>query len=208
MLAVQRQVVEELVHQQPGQEADIGAPALQNGGRGRRAVQGLLVLALDEAAHVLEDDVAARALGQTMGDLLADDLVGVFAEPLGLRVGDLDDLHRDPFLVEEQPTVLGIGSVLGADTAFVGAHLAPRRFGTGRWGKPFPEAHLPGWGLDVAALGLLPEQLALEPRQLVFELGNALLVAGTLGGPVRGRFRSLGGVHGHGAILPDSFDGD
>ena len=64
MLAIQRQVIEELVDDQPGEEAHIGTPALQHRDRGRRTVQGLGVLALDERAHVLEDDVAARALGR------------------------------------------------------------------------------------------------------------------------------------------------
>lgn len=54
--------------------------------------------------------------GEAVADLLADDLVILGHERLGLRIGDHDDLDRDPLGVEEQ-RFLAIA---------LGGRLAPR----------------------------------------------------------------------------------
>ena len=94
VLAVQRKVPRELVDQQPGDEAHIGAAALDDAHRRRRTVQRLRLPQLDQRAHVLEHDIAARALRQAVAGLLADDLVVLGAEVLHFGVGHLDRDHR------------------------------------------------------------------------------------------------------------------
>ena len=73
VLAVQRQVIQELVGQHAGQQAYVRHAALQHVGRCRHRVQGLGVAALANLAHVLQHGVTAGALRQPPGDLLADD---------------------------------------------------------------------------------------------------------------------------------------
>jgi hypothetical protein len=57
VLAIQRQVLEDLLHDQPDEEADIGPPPFEHAHRSRRAVQALSIPALDQGAYVLEDAV-------------------------------------------------------------------------------------------------------------------------------------------------------
>jgi hypothetical protein len=115
VLAIQRQVVEEFVDDQPGEEADIGAPALQHPRRGRGAGEDLGVLDLDERSHVLEYHIAARALG----DPLADDLVGLGGQSGDRGVGNIDGLYRHPLGIEEQRRLralaLGLGRTLALE---------------------------------------------------------------------------------------------
>ena len=199
VLAVQRQVIEELVDDQAGEKADIGAPAFEYARRGRGAGQGLGVLDLDDLAHVLEHHVAARALGEAVGDLLGDDIVGLGGQSDDLGVGHRDGLHRDPLGVEEQRRLLTFG--LGRAAALVGGDRLGRRRGRGWPAQTLAQGHLLGWGLDEAPLGLLAEDLALEPGDLTFQIGNACHQQGALGDPF-GRGFDSGQGWGHGRILP------
>ena len=132
VLAIQRQVVEELVDDQAGEEAHIRAPALQHRRRGARTGQGGCLLELDHRAHVPEHHVAARALGQAMGHLLADDLIGVRRQVGDRRIGDRDGLHRHPLRVEEQRWLLALVFAAHAPAPLVGGHRLGGYNGRGR----------------------------------------------------------------------------
>jgi len=163
VLAVQRQVPAELVQQHASNEADVGTAALDDARRRARTVQGLCVAALDHRAHVLEHDKAARALRQTVADLLTDDLVLLGRQTLCLRVGDLNDLHRHLGLVEERRRrcpLMG-GNDLG------GVVLIARRC---QIAQQLSEVHLLRIDRSHKALALVAEDLALEPLDLAFEL--------------------------------------
>jgi hypothetical protein len=169
VLAIQRQVIEELVDDQPGEEAHIGTPALEHRRRGGRAGQGGRFHQLDHRAHVLEHHVAARTLSQAMGHLLADHRVGLGGQVGDLGVGQPDGLHRHPRGIEEQGRLLDLGTL--AAPALVGGDRLGG-LGTGRGAAQISaEGQLLGRGLEVAALGLLAEQLAFEPLQLAPQLG-------------------------------------
>ena len=102
MLPVERQMPGKLVEQQADDEAHVGAAAFDDANRRRRAMDRFALPELDHRAHVLEDHVAARALRQTVADLLADDLVRVRRQPFDLGVGDGDRLDRCAGVVKEQ----------------------------------------------------------------------------------------------------------
>lgn len=168
-------MVAELVDQQPCDEAHIGAAALDDPQRGRRAVQGLRIEPLDDGPHVLEHDEAARALRQAVADLLADHLVLPGLQALRFGVGHLDGLHRHLGLVEER----GLASLVGE----VAPGLAPRvrRHGAGGIGllgghdkivQQLPEVHLLWIGCGDEALALLAEQLPPEPVDLMLQIGD------------------------------------
>ena len=175
MLAVQRQVVAELVDDQADDEAHVGAAALQHTERRGRTVQRQRVAALDHGAHVLDHDVAAGALCQAVTDLLTDDLVLFWLQTLGLGVGNLDDLHGHLGLVEERRFATLVGEVAAALAALVRRHG-----GGGLWGRAgrrqfaqqLTQVHLLRLGLGSVALALLAEQLAFEPIELVLQRGN------------------------------------
>jgi hypothetical protein len=87
VLAVQGLVVAELVGDNPRNEAHIGPAPLDDAHRGCRTGDHLGIAALDHRAHVLEDDVAARTLGEAVADLLADHLVLIRGEPVDSGLG-------------------------------------------------------------------------------------------------------------------------
>lgn len=130
VLAVQRLVVAELVGDESGHEAHVGAAALDDAGRRRRAVQRLGVAALDRRTHVLEDHVAARALREPETRLLANHLVLIRGESVDFRVRHGDRLDRHPRLVEEQRGVVARGVIGGAGPSGVGATSLPGVSGT------------------------------------------------------------------------------
>ena len=173
VLAIQRQVVEELVDDQAGEEAHVGPPALKHAGRRRCTMQGGVVRALDDRTDVFQDDVAARALGEAVGDFLADDFIGVGGQPggLGVRQGN----HFDRYLcgIEEQRGLLAVAARGAA--AGVGRHRLGRRRVWGGTGQPLAQGQLLGRRIKVAALGLLTKDLALQPGQLVLQLGDPRL---------------------------------
>ena len=95
MLAVQGQVIRELVDQHSGEEAHVGSGALQHIRRRRWGENRLGVEALDDLAHVLQHHVAARLLREPETHLLADDLALCLRNRLNRRVPHLNGLDRD-----------------------------------------------------------------------------------------------------------------
>jgi hypothetical protein len=201
VLAIQRQVVEKFVDDQAGEEADIGAPALQHARRGGGTGQGRGVLDLDDRSHVLEYHIAARALGEAVGDLLGNDLVGLGGQPGDRGVGHIDGLYRHPLGIEEQRRLRALAFGLGRAAALVGGDRLGRQRSRRRGAQPLAQGHLLGWGLDVAPLGLLAEELALKPGDLAFKIGDTCHQQGALGGPF-GRGCDSGQGRRHGRILP------
>jgi hypothetical protein len=169
VLAVQRQVPGELIKQQTDEEAHVGAAPVDHARRRRRAVERLRVAALDQRAHVLEDHVAARALGQAVADLLPDHLVLVRREPLDIRVGHGDGLDRYAGFVEEQRSVvLVVGEVAAWRTPRVAGHRLVVGLGRLRKGE-LAQVHLRRVRGKRALLALLAEELATEPLELVLD---------------------------------------
>ncbi len=171
VLAIQRQVVAEFVHQHPDQKTDIHHAAFQHVGRRRGGHNALVVQDLVDRAGVFEDDVAARALGQAVGDLLADAHAQLGRDGLDLGVCDRNDLPRH-VLAKAQARVSD-GPVPGL-LALVGDRLGGGFFR--RWRLLYTEGReqiaLYG-GVDVPGLlGLSAEQLAFEPLQLLLHDGK------------------------------------
>lgn len=75
MLAIEREVIPQLVDSQPSQDTDIGETALQHRRRHGRTGQGSRLLALDDGPEVLEDDIRPGTLRQPLGDLLANHFI-------------------------------------------------------------------------------------------------------------------------------------
>ena len=94
MLAVQGQVVNELVDQQTGQKTDVGQAALEHRARRRHLAEGGRRLVVHHRAAVLEHHVAARALRQAARDLVVDHLVLLGVRTGQLRRRQLDHLDR------------------------------------------------------------------------------------------------------------------
>ena len=180
VLPVQRKLPRELVHQQPDDEAHIGAAALDDAQWCRRAVQRLRVVALDHRAHVLQDHVAAGSLRQAVAGLLADHLVLVGTELLRLGVGHLDRDHRHLAVVEERRVRTVVGEVAARPAPRVRGHLMLAGIAARRHGQVLPEhlaqVHLLRIGHRHKALALAAEQLALEPLELPFQRLDLLLV--------------------------------
>jgi hypothetical protein len=99
------------------------ARLLDDAHRGCRTGDHLGIAALDHRAHVLEDDVAARTLGEAVADLLADHLVLIRGEPVGFRIGHIDGLNGHPCFVEEQRRLALCGAIGAARPARVGGNL-------------------------------------------------------------------------------------
>jgi hypothetical protein len=74
--AIQRLVVLIFIRQHAGQEADVGPATLDHARGRRRGHQPPALAQLDQRADVLEHHVGGGALGQAVGDLLPDALVG------------------------------------------------------------------------------------------------------------------------------------
>ena len=162
-------MVDELVDQETGQNTHVGQAVLEHGARRRHFTEAGGRLVLDHRAAVLQHHVAAGALGEAAGDLVIDDLVLLGVGTGELRRRQLDHLDRDVG-TEAQPLVGDAGLVprLGYPAGVVdllGGDDRRRRGGVAEQGL---EPELVGVG-DQAALGLLAEQLALEPGQLLAE---------------------------------------
>jgi hypothetical protein len=93
--------------------------------RGGQTEDLLAVLELDHRAAVLEDLVAARALGEAVGDFLADHLVLIRREALDVGVHQHDRLHRDLRLIEELELLAALGPIGLRHAPGVGGDVAP-----------------------------------------------------------------------------------
>ncbi|KXW57035.1 hypothetical protein FEMY_24470 [Ferrovum myxofaciens] len=109
MLAIQGQVVQEFIHDHARQETHIGTAVIQDALGGRSADQSLGFLEFDDGTHILEDHITGRTLGQAVRDLLADDLVLRWIQPLCLFAGQGDGFHGEFGFVEEQSIFSGRG---------------------------------------------------------------------------------------------------
>jgi hypothetical protein len=85
VLAIQRQVVGELVDQQAGDEAHVRPAAVDDGARRRRADERLAGPDLHHGPPILDEDVTPRLLRQTVALLVTDDLVVFGREAIGFR---------------------------------------------------------------------------------------------------------------------------
>ncbi len=102
MQAVERQMVEELVHGHTGDEADVGTAAFENAHRSGWATDGLGVEAFDHRADIFDHHIAAGLLCQTVGLFAADDGVLLRRQAGYFRVGDLDGFYRHSVFIEER----------------------------------------------------------------------------------------------------------
>ena len=166
VLPVQRQVVHELVDQQPRQDAHVRQALLQHRGRRRRAHQLSARLLLPHLPDVAEHHVRCRSLGQPVGRLGAHPLVRGGTHPLRRRDRDLFHRHRR---IEAK----GLGVALGRGAglaALVGSHRLGGR-GDDLLGE-LSQQQLPALRVQHPPLRLLSEQLALEPRHLPLHFGQ------------------------------------
>jgi len=186
VLAVQRQVIAELVDQHPGEEADIDHAFIEHVGRRRGGEDLFIVQPLVDRAMVFNDHIAAGTLGEPIGDLLAD------AHPLlggkGLDLGVLydDDLPRH-VLAEAQAAVVDrriahlvaplVGDRLGGLDGLRGGFHAQG----GEQVTLYRRVYLQ------TLLGLTSKQLALEPLKLLLQVR----VVGPQGGEIRAQLRVL-----------------
>jgi len=116
VLTIQRQVIGEFVDQPASDETDVGTAGLDHTGGRAGTGDGLGLFDLDHRAPVLEHDVAAGALGQSVALLVTDDLEGVRSQPLGFGRGQFD--HFDGTRVSSKKGTLS-SPVSGL---FVAAH--------------------------------------------------------------------------------------
>ena len=94
VLTIQRQMVGELVHQQPGEQAHIGEAAIEHVRR-RRARLGLLAVFVPQHGPlVLQHHIAGRTLRQAVGGVRGDDFVRIRVVTDQLLRGGLDHLDR------------------------------------------------------------------------------------------------------------------
>ncbi|EXI65328.1 MAG: hypothetical protein AW08_03247 [Candidatus Accumulibacter adjunctus] len=209
VLAIQRQVVGELVDQQAGNEAHVRPAAVDDVARRRRADERFAGLELHHRPAILDHDVTPGALCETVAFLVADDLVVFGREALGCRCGQFDDLDRHLGLVEERHGIAVIRA-LGRRFAGVRGNQPAWGFRQRRLSQPLAQTHLAvRTDLD-AAFALLAEELALEPVELLFE-GDDFAVQGVvqvedlLRGQARGFFESQNALDCrrlHAGIIP------
>ena len=162
-------MVAELVHQDTGQQTDIGEAPCKHRSRGRDFPQAGGVLVPPYRAAVLEHHITARTLGQTTGDLVIDHLVLIGIGALELGGGEFD--HFDRHIGAKAQA--GIGHIVGVAllwlTPPIGDLFGRRRLGRRRdIAQQGAEIQLMRMFED-ALLGLAPEQLPLEPVELLFE---------------------------------------
>lgn len=169
MLTIQRQVIGEFVDQPARDETDVGTAGLDHTGGRAGTGDGLGLFDLDHRAPVLEHDVAAGALGQSVALLVTDDREGVRSQPLGFGRGQFDHFDRHPRLVEEGDAVFtGVGLVRRRAPG-VGRDGARGRRGRLAWVDELAQAHRAAAAFDDAPLALLTEELAAEPVDLRLE---------------------------------------
>ncbi len=163
VLAIQRQVIDELVDRHAGQQAHVGHALAQHRSRSRRAGQLAILLPLHHRTNVFQQDIGGRTLGQPVGHLLADDFVLVIQS----RMGNPDLLHRQRVVETNLAFVHGIVAPLRAATTVLrDRDLRARRTLL----LPLTEGKLTPVGIDQPALRFRSEQLALEPLELTTQL--------------------------------------
>ena len=172
VLAIERQVVGELVDQEAGDETDVSAAAFNDPDRCARANDDLRRLDLDHRPPVLEHHVAARTLREPIAVLVANDLEVFRCESCRFRGGQFDDFDRHPRIIEErQAIVAGVGLLrrgsprVGRDRVLRGR----RRRGELILSDRLAQTHLAIGAVDDPAFALLAEYLTLEPVQLMLE---------------------------------------
>ena len=171
MLPIKRQVIRELVNQHAGDETHVGAAAFNDADRCVRADNGLRRLEFDDRPPVLENDVAAGALGEPIAVLVTDDFEFFRREPLRFGCSEFDDFDRYAGFIEEGNTVIaGVGFLcrrpprMRCDGTFSG-----RRRGGLFKVKGFTQAHLTRGAVDDSPFAFLAKVGALEPVELVLE---------------------------------------
>ncbi len=166
MLAVERQVVLEFVHQHPDQKADIGDAALQHVGRcwGRQRL--VAVLTFDDGAVITQDHVTGRTLCQSMSAVRANDFISIGIVAFEFRRFEGDDLHRD-IGIKAQATLIyaAVGAVFGGFATGV-ADADGFAFGFGRWRNVPPQAQLISRSVNQTLLGFAPKKLFGKPVDL------------------------------------------
>ena len=169
MLTVQRAVIDELVHQHPGQQAHVDLGVIEHAQRRGRRGQLPVALVPHHRPLVAQHHVAAGLARQPQALLDADHLVLIGVRPLQLGARQLDRAHRH-VRAEAQPRVVDL---------LARAVLAPRvrrhhhrRGGLGALGRHRREQRdlLGRQVLSGTLLGGRPEQLPLEPLQALAQL--------------------------------------
>jgi len=163
VLAVEREMKAELVHQQPGQEADIGKTALEDIARHRRRLRRTAARRLDHRAAVLQHLEARPALRKAKRAAHGNDLAA--RQSLGSR--NVNHPHRDT-LVEAKPRVVDRPVTgLAAPPARHALLALLRRSARGILHQPGQQTLLHGRVDGQEPLGLRTEELALEPGKLL-----------------------------------------
>src|SRR5690554_4825521 len=167
MLTVQRQVVLELIHQQPRQKADIGDAALEHIIRRRAGFGLLLVFVLEYWAVVLQYHVAGRTLGQTIHGFGGDHFVLIRLGAGQLRGLDVDNFYWD-VIIEAQPAIIYavVRALFLGGAALIGNGLL-FTFGLYGLGAIAQIQAALERVLDGTFFRLLTEQLCLEPAHAV-----------------------------------------
>ena len=172
VLAVERQVVGKLVDQQAGDEADVGATALDDTDRRRRADDRPAFLDLDDGPPVIENHRAARTLRQPIAVPVADDFILFRRQSLSFGCAQFDDFDRYPRSIEEGKAVVAGVGLLGYRPPRVRRDLPRgqcRRWGNLILGDGLSQTHLTAGVVDDAALALLAENLAL--LEVLYSIG-------------------------------------
>lgn len=154
VLAIQRQVPGELVHQETGDETHIRAAAFQNADRGRQGQDLRRSLELDHRATILEHVIRTRALGNPVGDLLADDFVLIGREALDIGVDQRDGLDRHLGLVEEGQFLAVLCAIGLVNTTGMGGDRAGLLHRRGGYREGLAQVQLAGIGLRGEAFAL------------------------------------------------------
>ena len=168
VLAVQRQVVAELVDQHPRQQAHVRRRPLQHVRRRPRRQQHPRVPALHHRPHVPQHLVARRTLRQPVRDLLADHHPLRLGDRLHRRIPHLDGGHRHRVVEAQARLVHRVAAGLPPPPVadLLGGNLGRRHVpGAERLeqARLFRQVDLQ------ALLGTPAEQLALEPVELVLQ---------------------------------------
>src|SRR4029453_13974406 len=166
VLAVERQVVQELVDDQAGQQAHVGDALAERGSWSRRTATRATGLALDYRPPEFQPPVRRWLLREAQRRLLAHDLV-LFVDR---RRRDTDFLDGNRVA---EPNGVFVGRLV-ALRATAAVMLGDGDFSSREHRRsPFTQRELSAVGIDEPPLRLLPEQLLLEPVELALLLFDA-----------------------------------